>query len=234
MRRLRGLSDWALLTFALPVLGIGYMLGLKTDYGRNAQFRQMAGSIAGIGGTSTAMSGNSLTDSGATWGTTNYVGGYVVVGTVYANILSHTGTVLTLDRWYNLATPGGSAGSTPGSTSVYAIMPGGSPAWFEGLSADTTPPANGDTTLPSEITTAGGGLVRKISVVAHTAGASTWTHTTVFTANGSDSLPVTVGKAGLSQSILSTMPNLFQTLVSPTATLSASGDQLTTTRTITE
>lgn len=100
------------------------------------------------------------------------------------------------------------------------------------LTANTTPPVAGDTTLAGEITTAGGGLVRKQATFAHTTGASTYTLTAQFTANGSDSLPVVVGKVGVfNASSAGTMP--FSTLVSPTAPFSASGDATTFTETVT-
>jgi hypothetical protein len=54
----------------------------------------------------------------------------------------------------------------------------------------------------------------------------------VFTANGSDSLPVTIGKRGVFDAA-SAGNMVFETLVSPTATISASGDQLTLTDTVT-
>lgn len=112
-----------------------------------------------------------------------------------------------------------------GSASATAV------AKFVGLTANTTAPAAGDTTLTAEITTAGGGLIRKAGTYAHTTGAASYTITTVFTANGSDALPVTIGKRGIFDAL--TAGNLvFETLVSPTATLSASGDQLTLTDTI--
>jgi hypothetical protein len=99
------------------------------------------------------------------------------------------------------------------------------------LTANATAPAAGDTTLTGEITTAGGGLIRKAGTYAHTTGAASYTITTVFTANGSDSLPVTIAKRGIFDA--SAAGNMvFETLVSPTATLSASGDSLTLTDTI--
>lgn len=103
---------------------------------------------------------------------------------------------------------------------------------YVALTANTTAPAAGDTTLTAEITTAGGGLIRKQGTYAHTAGTNTYTITPVFTANGTDSLPVTIGKYGVfNASSAGTL--VFETLVSPTATLSASGDQLTITITVT-
>ncbi len=100
------------------------------------------------------------------------------------------------------------------------------------ITANATAPAAGDTTLTAEITTAGGGLVRQVGAYAHTGGAASYTITTTFTANGSDSLPVTIAKRGIFDA--ASAGNLvFETLVSPTATLSASGDTLTLTDTIT-
>lgn len=99
------------------------------------------------------------------------------------------------------------------------------------LTANTTAPAAGDTTLTAEITTGGGGLIRKVGTYAHTTGAASYTITTTFTANGSDSLPVTIGKRGHFDAA-SAGNMVFETLVSPTATLSASGDALTLTDTI--
>lgn len=100
------------------------------------------------------------------------------------------------------------------------------------LTANATAPAAGDTTLTGEITTAGGGLVRQAGVYAHTTGAASYTITTTFTANGSDSLPVTIAKRGIFDAAAAGAL-VFETLVSPTATLSASGDSLTLTDTIT-
>ncbi len=100
------------------------------------------------------------------------------------------------------------------------------------LTANTTAPSAGDTTLTAEIATASGGLIRAQATYAHTGGASTYTLTKTFTANGNDSLPVTIGKVGVfNASSSGTMP--WSSLLSPTATISANGDALTITETIT-
>ncbi len=100
------------------------------------------------------------------------------------------------------------------------------------LTANTTSPSAGATTLTAEIATASGGLIRAQATYAHTGGASTYTLTKTFTANGNDSLPVTVGKVGVfNASSSGTMP--WSSLLSPTATVSASGDALTITVTVT-
>lgn len=204
---------------------------MKVDSGNDYQARVMGGDFVGITGTATSTTATSLTNTGASFTTNAYIGHIVVAGTVYGVITANTGTVLTVDRWYNPATPGGAAGSTPGGTSAYVILPGGAPAWYMALTANATAPAAGDTTLAAEITTGGGGLIRKLATYAHTGGAASYTLTGAYTANGSDTLPVTIAKMGTFNSISSgTM--LHETLVSPTATLSASGDQLTITQTV--
>lgn len=101
-------------------------------------------------------------------------------------------------------------------------------AKWVGLTANTTAPAAGDTTLTGEIVTAG--LTRQAGTYAHTTGAASYTITTTFIAQAAD-VPVTVGKRGIFDAV--TGGNMvFETLVSPTATLSAAGDQLTLTDTI--
>ncbi len=100
------------------------------------------------------------------------------------------------------------------------------------LTANSTTPSAGDTTLASEIATASGGLIRAQATYAHTGGASTYTLTKTFTANGNDSLPVTIAKVGVfNASSSGTMA--WSTLLSSTATLSAVGDSITVTETIT-
>lgn len=108
------------------------------------------------------------------------------------------------------------------------------PAAFNyiGLTANATAPAATDTTLTAEIATAGGGLIRAQAAYAHTNGTNTATLTKTFTANGSDALPVTVAKiAAFNASTSGTMG--LETLLSATATLSAVGDALTVTDTVT-
>jgi hypothetical protein len=105
-------------------------------------------------------------------------------------------------------------------------------ATYLALTANVTAPGAGDTTLTAEIATGGGGLIRAVATYAHTGGTATYTLTKTFTANGSDSLPVTIGKVGVfNASSSGTMA--WSSLLSPTATISASGDALTITETIT-
>lgn len=218
---------------ALPIIGIGFLLGTKTNAGLDLEWQSAIGMSAGISGTATSTSATSLTNTGASWTTDQWKWCIVFAANRYGVVLSNTGTVLTIDRWYDPATPGGTAGSTPGGTSTYVIMPCAAPSQFMGLTANASAVGSGDTTLPGEITTAGGGLIRKQATLAHSAGGATGTLVGVFTANGSDSLPVTVAKMGVGPSLLSAANQLFQTLLNATATITISGDQVTVTDTVT-
>lgn len=102
-----------------------------------------------------------------------------------------------------------------------------------GLAANTAAPVAGDTALNGEITTAGGGLVRKQATYAHTLGAATSTLTATFTANAADALPVTIGKVAIFTAAGAGAVMPFSALLTPTATLAAVGDAVTVTETIT-
>lgn len=103
---------------------------------------------------------------------------------------------------------------------------------YMALTANSTSPAAGDTTLTGEIATASGGLIRAQATYAHTNGTSTFTLTKTFTSNGNDSLPVTVAKVGIFNAA-SGGSLVWETLLGTTATISASGDSLTVTETVT-
>jgi len=192
----------------------------------------MGGDIAGAtGSTTSSPTATTATDSGASFGT--YTGHIVTLGSTYGVVVSNTGTVLTVDRWYTPGSPGGAAAATP-STGVYVVLPGQAPYWYIAITANSTAPAATDTSLSGEITTVGGGLIKKLATYAHTTGVASYSLAATYTANGSDSLPVTIAKAAVFNSIVATTGRMqFETLVSPTATLSASGDQLTLTFTVT-
>lgn len=108
------------------------------------------------------------------------------------------------------------------------------PATFNymAVTANATAPSAASTTLTAEITTAGGGLLRAQATYAHTATTNTTTLTKTFTANGSDALPVTIAKIGIfNASTVGTIA--YETLLSATATLTASGDNVAITETVT-
>lgn len=103
---------------------------------------------------------------------------------------------------------------------------------YMAVSANSTAASASNTTLPGEITTAGGGLLRAQATYAHTGGTNTTTLTKTFTANGSDTLPVTIAKIGvLNASSVGTLG--YETLLNATATLTVSGDNVAITHTLT-
>jgi hypothetical protein len=216
--------------------------------------------LQGTTGTATASSTTSLTGSAETGSVTHAsndaAGQWVVAGpnssgtgaSVYGLCLSNTsGTtpVYTVDQWYAPNAPGGAAGTTPNATAKYLVLPGGPPGIFVALTTDTTAFSLGGTggtqdaatisqTLTSEFTTANSGLLRKIAPIGQSG--ATWTATPVFTATSTDNGigAQTVGKAALTPSLIAGgKALLYMTLVSPTATLTATGDQLTLTWTFT-
>jgi hypothetical protein len=209
---------------------------MLVNTGRDLQSLDMGGDITALAGTATGTSATSLTvASGFT--ASAYIGKIVLAGIsaatyVYGIITANSTTVLTVDRWYNPGTPGGVAASTPSGTTPFIILPYGAGAPFMALTANSGAAAGTDTTLTGEITTAGGGLIRKLATYAHTSGVASYTITGSFTANGTDALPVTVAKMGTFNSITSGLM-AFETLLNATATLTASGDALTVTQTVT-
>lgn len=209
---------------------------MLVNSGRDLQALVMGGDTTALAGTATAATATSLTSSGFT--ASAYIGHIVVAGNsaatfVYGVVTANSTTVLTVDRWYTPGTPGGTAAATPSATAPFLICPYGAGAPFMALTANASAAAGTDTTLTGEITTAGGGLIRKLSTYAHTAGVASYTLTGVFTANGSDTLPVTVAKLGIFNSI-SGGTMAFETLLNATATLTSSGDQVTCTDTVTQ
>lgn len=208
---------------------------MKTNVGQDKNALVLAGgTLAGTTAAATATAATSLTNTGAAWTTNQWAGKFVIAGSVYAVIISNTATVLTLDRWLNPATPTGAAGATPSATATYVILGGAAPVDFMALTANSTAPAATDTTLAGEIATAGGGLIRAVCTYAHTLGTNTYTLSNTFTANGSDSLPVTIAKIGTFDTLTPATGVLFhETLLSATATLSATGDSVSITQTVT-
>lgn len=166
---------------------------------RDWQSKAMGGGLgaffgATAQGTATASSGTSLTNSGASFPTANQgLAGYVVAvganssgvgSTVFGVIVSNSGTVLTIDQWYNPAT--GAAGTTPNATGQYQIIPGQFPALFMAVTANVFSPSSADTTLVGELTS--NGFTRAIGTWAHTAAATTYTLQHTWTATGTETI----------------------------------------------
>lgn len=124
-----------------------------------------------------------------------------------------------------------------GRDAIHAQMmtTGTQPAAFNymAVTANTAAPAATDTVLTGEIATAGGGLIRAHATYAHTTGTNVSTLTNTFTANGSDSLPVTLAQIGVFNQATSGGTLFVHTALSGTATLSVVGDNLTITESVT-
>jgi hypothetical protein len=222
---------------------------LLTNDGRVIANINDGGGKVGATGQASASSATTLT-TGSTY-TTNEWAGYRVYATVSAtvmvwgNVVSNTNaasaSVLTVDRWYAMATPGGTAGTTPSATATFAIADGGMvSAWFVGLATGANAPAATDHTLATngnvEYATASGGYIRKIAPYAQTSGVATraLTLTPVFTGNGSDSYPQTFTTIGVFTGMVvgTAIIMKFETALNASATVAATGDQLTVTETI--
>ena len=188
----------------------------------------LGGDVNGFAGTATGTSSTSLTMTAAGWTSSAYIGHIVTTGAVYGVITANTGTVLTIDQWYTPGSPGGSPGTTPGNV-AFAILPGNAPYMYMALTTNATAPSVSDTSLASEYSTTAGGLIRKIATYAHTGGASSYTLAATYTVNGSDTgLPYTINKIGIFNTLTNTTGRMmFETALSPSATVSASGDQVT-------
>lgn len=193
-------------------------------------------------GATITITATSLTNSAAAFPTAGQgLSGQLVVAYgltnnafVYGVILSNTATALTIDKWYDPTSATGATGTTPtasgGSSSLgiaYMILPGQNPASWLALSADATAPTSADTTLTSELTS--NGFSRAVGTYAHTAAATTYTLTKLFTATGTSTIN-TEGVFGAATSATGVMP--FKAAETSPPTL-VSGDTLTQTVTVT-
>lgn len=189
------------------------------------------------------ITATTLTNSGAAFPTAGQgLAGQIVAvygltnnAFVYGVIVSNTATVLTVDQWYNPASATGAAGTTPttsgGSSTTgisYMILPGQAPASWLALTADATSPTAADTTLASELTT--NGFSRAVGTYAHTAAATTYTLTKLFTATGTSTINTEAVFGAANPTAGGVMP--FKSAEPSPPTL-VSGDTLTQTVTIT-
>lgn len=211
---------------------LGTAFNLITDGGKDFVAYAIGGKV-GFGITSTIATGTSGTTLTAT--STPFTGsaliGQIVIAEestnapVWGTIVSNTTSVLTIDSWKN---GDGSAGTTPGSTANYQVLPGQSPARFMALTENASAAAAGDTTLTGELTT--GGCGRALATFAHTAGTTTFTLVKAFTVTAT--FPA-IHKMGLFfHSTASTGPLLFETVLNADASV-VNGDTLTITETVT-
>jgi hypothetical protein len=203
--------------------------------------RTLAGSRAAVDAPATAVTATSLTATGTPWTASNLatpqlgLAGLRVFAPVtgvttapcYANIVSNTTSVLTLDQWWNAAD---GVATTPAGTNSFIVAPGGAAAFrFVALTTNATAPAATDTTLTGEITT--GGCGRALGTYAHTLGAATLTLTKAFSVSATFTA---IHKAGVFSALSSAGadPMIYSTALNLDATV-GSGDTLTLTWTAT-
>lgn len=178
----------------------------------------------------TATSATSLTDSGEAWTTDQFKGWTVVAEEstntpVFGNIGSNTGTVLTIDAWKNADD---SAGTTPGSTANYFIIPTCRPRYMA-LTENASAAAAGNTTLTGEITT--GGCSRALCTYAHTNDTATFTLQKAFSVTAT--FPA-IHRMGLFTASTLTAAGImvFESVLNADANV-VNGDTLTVTDTVT-
>lgn len=209
--------------------------------GRDIESDSLLGFITGYRGTTaTAPTATTFTTDATNIPVNSVVGRIISTATVFAIIQSNTAatnSVLTIDRWYAAdalpATAGTAAATTP-AAGTWQILPGNAPGAYMGLTATATTAVDGDTTLTGEITTAGGGLIRALATYAHTPAGTTTTLTKTFTANGSDTLAVTVAQIGVFQGVVVAASRMiFRTVLNATMAFALSGDQGQVTHTTT-
>jgi hypothetical protein len=185
---------WAVIHPDGSITDCGVSQNFLTTAGRDLWAAAFGNVGFGVTGTiATGSSATSLTATGTPFTASAYVGWIVVAeettnAPVWANIGANTTSGLTVDAW---KTGDDTAGTTPGTTANYLILPSCRPRYLA-VTADTGAGAVGDTTLTSEITT--NGLGRAIAAYAHTPGASTYTLTKSFSVSGG---PQTVHRGGL-------------------------------------
>lgn len=213
----------------------------RVAVGRDIESDALLGFVSRYSGTATtAPTATTFTTDGVNIPTNSVVGLAICIASRFAIIQSNTSaasSVLTVDRWYDAAALPANAGVAAASTpaaGAWQILPGNAPGAYMALTATATAAVDGDTALTGEITTAGGGLIRALPTYAHTAAGTTTTLTKTFTANGSDTLPVTVAQIGIFQGVVAAASRMiFRTLLNATMTFSLSGDQGQVTHTTT-
>lgn len=221
----------------------------KTDIGQGKQALALGGGgVTGYTNNSNAVTYTTTTvtptaspawtvSTTSNFGAANVWTGFVCVAgggastiLVYGVITSNTATALTVDKWYNPASPSGAAAAQPANNSSFIIIPGNAPAWYMGITNGSV--AITDTALASEQTT--NGLGRAPATFAHTFSSTvaqnTYTLTNTFTYTGSGAL--TLNSIGIFDALTNGVP-LFTTALSAAATVTASGDAVTVTDTVT-
>lgn len=210
-------------------LGISH--NLLTNIGRDLLADNLGRAGFGVTGTvATGSSATSLTATGTPF-TADDFNGWVVIAEestnapVFGNIGDSTTSVLTVDAW---RTGDETAGTTPGTTANYLILPLGR-AQYMGLTENAGAAAAGDVVLTGEITT--GGASRARTTHAHTDGTATLTEVKAFSITAS--FPAIHKMALFTSSTLTSIGiPIFVSVLNADANV-VNGDTLTVTDTVT-
>lgn len=229
------------------ITDIGVSKNLLTNIGRDIVSSWMGAFIpTAQNAPATAVSTSAVTGTGSTWTASNLAtpqlgcASFRIVAPVtglttppvYANIISNTTSVLTIDQWWNAAD---GTGTTPASTNSFIIMPGGQGSVrFMALTTDSGAANAADTVLASEITN--NGAARALATYAHTQGQATFTLQKAYSITGT---LTAIHKMGLFCSLTqggttagAGGPMVFETVLNADATV-VNGDTLTVTDTVT-
>lgn len=214
-------------------LGHSFNVMTTANNGGRDMVHAMIAGQAGFGTSSTiatASSSTSLTATGTPFTASAYIGQIVIAeestnAPVWGVITANSTSVLTVDGWKN---GDGSAGTTPGSTANYQILPGAAPYRYIALTQDSAAASASSTSLASEITT--GGCGRALATYAHTLGTSTSTLSKTFSVTGTFAA---IHKVGLFQASTASSSLLgFEVVLNADASV-VSGDSLAVTWTLT-
>lgn len=218
-------NDWA----PGSVEDLGITTNLLTNAGRDLVSAALGAPGFGVTGTiATASTATSLTATGTPFVASAYVGWIVAAeestnAPVFGNIGSNTTGVLTIDAW---RTGDDTAGTTPGATANYFIVPN-LRARYMALTENATAASAASTTLTAEITT--GGCGRGLATYAHTGGTATLTLIRTYSVTAT--FPA-ISKIGLFTASNSTAAGVlvYETLLNAAASV-ISGDSLQVTHT---
>lgn len=162
-------------------------------------------------------------------------------GFAWTNVISNTtGGVATIDGWYTLAGVTATTPTTPwgyyidGGTSFFSTVGAGQKGgqWM-GITSTNITPAATDTTLSGEQTS--NGFARALATFAVTSATSpvTYTLTNTYTYTTTGSLTLFAIGIFTGAIVTSSGTMIFETSLNASATVNASGDQVTVTETVT-
>ena len=169
-------------------LGTSYNVMTTANNGGRDMLAAAWGGQAGFGVTgtiATASAATTLTATATPFVASAYIGQIVIAeettnAPVWGVIISNTSSVLTIDGWKN---GDGSAGTTPGATANYQIIPGSAPFRYVALTENSGAASAASTALTGELTT--GSCGRALATFAHTLGAATFTLAKTFSVTAS-------------------------------------------------